>query len=168
MEEALIATFEGLAEDIEYGEEPMVFQQGEWDTHVILGLDFSTRGRGEGSEEGRGRDEPTDTVSEPSDFEGDEEEEEEEEEMTDQNLEWMTQGPLALLGVLHKMLKWVKRINIKFNPENMVNAKDHLDNFYLQLQSLVVCYDVVAWILFPCTLDSCAVAWYHILPPNSI
>ena len=62
---------------------------------------------GEGNGGGVGEDEPTDLDMEPSDFEGEEEyqEEEEDEEMADPNLEWMTQGPLALPGVFHKMPK---------------------------------------------------------------
>lgn len=88
--------------------------------------------------------------------------------MADPNLEWMTQGPLALPNVLHKMPKQAERMNIKFNPNSAVKAEDHLENFYLQLQTLEVCYDDVACRLFPCTLDGWASTWYHSLPPNSI
>lgn len=59
-------------------------------------------------------------------------------------------------------------MNIKFDPDSMVKAEDHLDKFYLQLQNLEVCYDDVACILFACTLDGCAAAWYHNLPPKFI
>jgi len=59
-------------------------------------------------------------------------------------------------------------MNIKFNPNNTVKAEDHLDNLYLQLQTLKVRYDDIEFRLFPCTLDGCATAWYHSLPPNSI
>lgn len=51
--------------------------------------------------------------------------------MANPNLEWMTQGPLALPIFLHKMSKQKERMNIKFNPNSMVKAEDHLDNFYL-------------------------------------
>lgn len=88
--------------------------------------------------------------------------------MVDQNMEWMTQEPLALRGVLYKIPKWVERMNIKFNLDNTMKAKDHLDNFYLQLQTLEVQYEDVACILFPCTLDDNVAAWYQSLPPNSI
>lgn len=88
--------------------------------------------------------------------------------MADPNLDWMTQGPLALLTILHKMPKRVERMNIKFNLDNTVKEKYHLDNFYLQLQTLEVWYDDVACRLFPCTLDSCVDAWYQNLPLNSI
>jgi len=88
--------------------------------------------------------------------------------MVDPNLEWMTQGPLALLAVLHKIPKQMERMNIKFNPDNTMKAKDHLDNFYVQLQTLEVRHDDVACRLFPCTLDGRATTWYHSLPPNSI
>jgi len=50
----------------------------------------------------------------------------------------------------------------------VVKVEYHLDNFYLQLQTLEVCYDDVACRLFPCTLDGHAAAWYHSLPPNPI
>lgn len=66
------------------------------------------------------------------------EEEDEEEDMVDPNLEWMTQGPFALLTILHKMPKRAKRMNIKFKPDNTVKVEDHLDNFYQQLQTLEV------------------------------
>jgi len=62
-----------------------------------------------------------------------EEDKEEEEDMADQNLEWMTQGPLALPSALHKMPRQEERMNIKFDPDSIVKAEDHLNNFYLQL-----------------------------------
>ena len=78
MEEAILATIEGLAKDIEDKEEPLAFRQGEQDTLVILGSDSGTGGRGEGSGGGKGGDEPTDSEPEPSDFKREEEGEEEE------------------------------------------------------------------------------------------
>lgn len=108
-----------------------------------------------------------DSESEPSDSKR-EEDDKEEEEMDDPNLEWMTQGPLTLLVVLHKMMKREERMNIKFDPDSMVKAEDQLDNFYLQLQTLEVQYDSIECGLFPCTLDIQAVGWYHDLPSNSI
>jgi len=88
--------------------------------------------------------------------------------MADPNLEWMTQGPLALLADLHKMPKQTERMNIKFNPDITLKVEDHLDNFYMQLQTLEVRHDDVACRLFPCTLDDRVAACYHSLPPNSI
>ena len=66
------------------------------------------------------------------------------------------------------MQKRAKRISIKFNLDNTVKAEDHLDNFYLQLQTLEVRHDDISCRLFPCTLDSHVAAWYHNLPPNPI
>lgn len=88
--------------------------------------------------------------------------------MADPNMEWMAQGPLALSTVLHKMLKQEERMNIKFNLDSKVKVKYHLDNFYIHLQTLEVQHDNVACRFFPCTLDGHAVAWYGIVPPNSI
>lgn len=53
--------------------------------------------------------------------------------MDNQNLEWLTQGPLALLGSLRKLPKRSERMFKKFDPDSIVKAKYHLDNFYLQL-----------------------------------
>lgn len=77
MEEAFLAILEVLEEAIENGEEPLVFQQGEWDTLMILGLDSSIGGGGEGSGGGGGRDKLTDSEPEPSYSEEEEEDEEE-------------------------------------------------------------------------------------------
>jgi len=77
--------------------------------------------------------EPTD--SEPKPFDS-EEEDDREEEIANANLEWMTQGPLALPAVLYMMPKRAKRMNIKFNPNSMVKAEDRLDNFYLHCRTL--------------------------------
>ena len=49
-----------------------------------------------------------------------------------------------------------------------MKAEDHLDNFYLELQTLEAQYDDVACRFFPCILDGHAVAWYHNLPSKSI
>ena len=99
---------------------------------MISRSDFGVGGRGEGNEGGKGGGKPTDSELETSDFEG-EEEYEEDEQTTDPNLEWMTQGPLALPNVLHNMPKRAERMNVKFDLNNIVKAEDHLDNFYLQL-----------------------------------
>lgn len=66
MEEAILATLEGMIEAIENGEEPMVFQNRQQDTPVILISYSSTRGRVGGSKGGRGGDEPTESEPEPS------------------------------------------------------------------------------------------------------
>jgi len=62
VEEAVLATLEGLAEAIEDRGEPMVFSQGKQDTLMILGSDSIIGGRGEGSRGARGIDEPTGLV----------------------------------------------------------------------------------------------------------
>jgi len=46
-----------------------------------------------------------------------EEEYEEEEDMDDQNLEWMTQGPLALHGSLHKIRRHMENLLMKYDPD---------------------------------------------------
>jgi len=57
MEEAVVATLEGIVEAFEYGEEPLVFWQGEQDSLVILGSNSGTRGGAEVKKGGEGRDE---------------------------------------------------------------------------------------------------------------
>jgi len=88
--------------------------------------------------------------------------------MADPNMEWMTQRPLALPVVLHKMPKQAERMNINFNPNCTVKVEDHLDKFYLKLHTIEVWYEDVAHRLLPCTFDGHIAACYHSLPPNSI
>lgn len=57
---------------------------------------------------------------------------------------------------------------MKYVPDITVKVEDHLDTFYLHLQTLEVCYDDVASRLFPCTFDGKVDVWYHIIPPNTI
>ena len=56
--------------------------------------------------------------------------------MADQNLEWMTKGPLALQGSLHKMPRHAGKFLMKYDPDKVVKVEDHLDTFYLHLQTL--------------------------------
>lgn len=88
--------------------------------------------------------------------------------MVDQVLDCMTQGPLTLSDVLHKMPRHPKKLLMKYDPAKAVKVEDHLDNSYLYLQILEVRYDDVTCRLFPCTLDDRAIVWYNSLPPNSI
>ena len=71
----------------------------------------------------------------PSDYDK-EEDENEEEDMEDQNMDSMTQGPLTILGVLHKMKKHSEKLLTKYDPDNMVKVEDHLENFYLHMKNL--------------------------------
>lgn len=104
MEEEILSTIEGVEKVIKDREYSPIFWQGEQDTLVLLGSNSGTRGRGESSGGGRGIDEPIDLELEPS-YSEREEEDEGEEEMAVPNVEWMTQGPLALLTILYKMPK---------------------------------------------------------------
>jgi len=65
------------------------------------------------------------------DFE--EEEENNYENMEDQDLDWMSQGPLTLPGILHKMPRHLEKLLMKYDLDKSINAEDHLDNFYLHL-----------------------------------
>lgn len=85
-----------------------------------------------------------------------------------QYLDWITQGPLALSGVSHKMPRNLEKLLMKYDPYKVVKAEDHLDNFYMNLQMLEVRYDDVADRIFPCTLDGRATVWYQTLPLNLI
>ena len=60
VEEAVLATLEGLEEAIEDREEPPIFLKEKQVTLVILGSKSSIGGGGEGSGRGEGRDKPTD------------------------------------------------------------------------------------------------------------
>lgn len=127
-----------------------------------MGLGFNGGNEGDGAGE-----EPTDSEVEPLDSE-EEEEDKEEDNMADQNLEWMAWGPLALPDILHKLLRHTEKLLTKYDPDRAVKTEDHLNMFYLHLQTLEVCYDDVSCRLFPCTLDGRVALWYHKLPVNSI
>ena len=73
--------------------------------------------------------------------------------MCDQDLDWMTQGLLALLGMLQNMPKHSEKLLMNYDPEKILKDEDHFDNFYLHLQTLEVCHDDVACIILPCSLD---------------
>lgn len=90
------------------------------------------------------------------------------EDMADQELDWMTQGPLSLLGVLHNMLSHSEKLFTEYYLDKIVKEEDHLGKFYLHLQMLEVCYGDVACRIFLCTLYGKPIVWYHNLPPNSI
>lgn len=64
--------------------------------------------------------------------------------MVDQNMDWMTQGPLVLPGVMHKMLRHAGKLLTNYDLEKIVKVEDRFDNFYLHLQKLDVCYGDVA------------------------
>lgn len=128
MEEEIIATLEGLAEAIENREEPLVFQQGEQHTFMILGSDFGIGRGGKGSGGGESGYELVDSQLEPLDSK-EEEEDKEEEDMAEQNLEWMSQGPLALSGAFHRMPNLSERMLTKNDPDSTVKAKDHLESY---------------------------------------
>jgi len=66
------------------------------------------------------------------------------------------------------MPRHVEKLLMKYDPDEIVKAEDHLDTFYLHLQTLKVCYNGIACRLFPCTFDGREDVSYHNLPPNSI
>jgi len=61
-----------------------------------------------------------------------------------------------------------EKLLTKYDPHRIVKAKDHLDTFYLHLQTLEVHYGDVASTLFPCTLDGRETVLYHSLHIKSI
>ena len=89
MEEATLATLEGLGEAIKYEKKSPILPQSEQGTLVVLGSHLGIGDRGEGSRGREGGDGSTDSKSNASDSEG-EEEYKEDEEMVDPNLKWMT------------------------------------------------------------------------------
>ena len=50
----------------------------------------------------------------------------------------MTQGPLALPGVLHKMPKNSEKLLTKYDLDKIGKDEDHPDNFYLHMQTRYV------------------------------
>jgi len=93
-------------------------------------------------------------------------EEHKEENMSDQYLDWMAQGPLGLMGNLHKIPRHPKNILSKYNLEKKTKAEDHLVDFYMYLRMLEVRYDDVACKIFPYTLEDRISMWYRSLLVN--
>ncbi|MCY6488110.1 hypothetical protein, partial [Actinobacillus pleuropneumoniae] len=65
------------------------------------------------------------------------------------------------------MQKHPEKLLSKFDLDKKTESYDHIGNFYMHLQMLEVCFDDVAYILFPYTLEGRASVWYHSLLTNS-
>lgn len=86
--------------------------------------------------------------------------------MEDHDQDWISQGPLTLLGILHRIPIHLEIFLTKYDPNKETKAEYHLHKFYLHLQMVEVIYKYVSCRLFPCTLDGRGVIWYHSLPVN--
>jgi len=49
--------------------------------------------------------------------------------MVEYNMKWMNQGPLEVLGVLHKIPRHAEKLFLKYDPDKIVKAKYHLNMF---------------------------------------
>ena len=63
--------------------------------------------------------------------------------MASQDMDWITQGQLSLSSTLCKMPSQPEKLLKKFDLDKELKAQENLDNFYLHLQTLKVCYDVL-------------------------
>lgn len=62
-----------------------------------------------------------------------EDEDKKDENMANQYLDWMSQGPFTLLGILHNMPRHMEKLLMKYDPDKAIKAKYHLDNLYLHM-----------------------------------
>lgn len=83
--------------------------------------------------------------------------------MANVDMDWMAQGPHALLNNIHHMPRHQEKLLSKFDHD-----KSSIDDLYLHLGMPYVCFDDFPCILFPYILEGIASVWYHSLPPNSI
>lgn len=88
--------------------------------------------------------------------------------MDDDQLDWMDQGHLSLIGNLHYIPRHPKSLLPKFDPNKKTKAQEHIDDFYMHLSMLEVRYNDVSCIIFLYTLEGSASIWYRNPPPNSI
>lgn len=111
IKDMVLTTHEELVQTAESARKPNhppSFNGGEG-YNVVLSYDtFFGLGGDEEEEEG------------PSDSK--EKEDHKDDDMAYQDLDWMTQGPLSLLGVLHKMSRHLENILTKYNPNKAVKS----------------------------------------------
>lgn len=81
------------------------------------------------------------------------EEESRDEDMANWDLNWMAQGPLALLDNLHKMPEHPEKLLSNFDPNKKKKEEGYIDVFYMHLRMLEVSYYDVACMIFPLKLE---------------
>ena len=61
--------------------------------------------------------------------------------------------PIYLPSNCHHLPKHPEKLFRKYDPYKKAKVEDHIDDFYLHLRMLEVCYDYFSCRLFPSTLE---------------
>ena len=69
---------------------------------------------------------------------------------------------------MHHLPKYLEKFLIEYDPNKKAKVEDHIDEFYLYLRMLEVCFDDVSCRIVPYALEGRTSSWYHSLLPNSI
>lgn len=88
--------------------------------------------------------------------------------MVDDKLDWMSHKPLTLLIQLHCLHKHPGNLLTKYDCDMKMKVVKKMDDFYMKLRMIEVCFDIFTCRLFSFTLEGRASTWYHNLLMNSI
>ena len=84
------------------------------------------------------------------------------------NPRWLTINPLAIAGPQNDLPKNPDKLLPKFDPNDDILPKTHLDKFMLAMNIMNVQHEDVACRLFCLTLQGNASSWFFNLPSGSI
>lgn len=81
---------------------------------------------------------------------------------------WKNPGVVRMASPLHQLPTYPEKWLPKFNPDNGLLAKEHINNFMFSFNLNQVEEEDAFVILFPYTLQGAARSWYFSLPLGSI
>ena len=81
---------------------------------------------------------------------------------------WTNPRAVRMAGPLHPLLAHPQKWLPKFNPDNGLLAKEHINNFMLSINLNAIVEEDAVVRLFPYTLQGSTGSWYFSLPSGSI
>ena len=81
---------------------------------------------------------------------------------------WKSREAIRMGRLLHQLPAHLEMWLPKFNPDNGLPAKEHINNFMLSINLNEVVEEDVVVRLFPYTLQGLVGSWYFSLPSGSI
>ena len=84
------------------------------------------------------------------------------------NPRWLTINPLAISRPQNDLAKNLDKLLAKFDPDDDILPKTHIDKFMLAMNIMNVQHEDVACMLFCLTLQGKASSWFFNLPSESM